>query len=98
MSGWGPKRFTRADPLGLTWAERRLYDVLAAAGAETLPPQEIARRAWAPCAIVAADEQLVRQHIANIRRKLGADAIEAHRGRGYRLAQGRAPARGEAAS
>lgn len=93
-----PNRFTREDPLGLTWAERRIYDALAAAAPYPLEPREVARLAWAGAIVIAADEQLVRVHVRNIRRKLGQAAIETHHGRGYRLGRMREPAIGEAAS
>lgn len=81
------------DELGLTWSERRIYDVLAAAEAP-LPPAEVARRTFAAPGLVAADEQLVRQHVSNMRKKLGFDAIENYRGIGYCLPRHR----GEVAS
>lgn len=98
MSIRGLNHTTREDPLGLTWAERQLYDVLVDAGEETVRARELARRTWASTIILDTDENLVRQHILNIRKKLGAGAIEQHRGRGYRLAQARPPARRRAAS
>lgn len=83
-SGRG-RTHTHRDPLGLTWAERRLFDALPGPFDRPTSFATLAREAWGTVNVVPADWDLVRQHIYNIRRKLGEGAVQTFRGRGYRL-------------
>jgi DNA-binding response OmpR family regulator len=92
----GPNKATRRDPLGLTWSERRVYDLLLDAR-EPMTPLAIAEQAWGLGGMAELDATLARQHVHNIRRKLGQGAIETvGRSAGYRV--GREVRRSERAS
>ena len=70
----------------LTRTETAILRALQAHGEGPVSVPEITRAVWGT-RYIAADGNVVRVHIQNIRRKLGAEAIETVRFCGYRLAR-----------
>lgn len=85
--------FSREDALGLTIFERTLYDALAKRGDHFTTSRDLALDVLGIAAGDEFGETDMRRHIANIREKLGFEAIETRFGHGYRLGEVRVLAR-----
>lgn len=75
-------RFPNGTPL--TPTELAVFQAISLRAPEIVDYRQIARFVWASDYIAETDQACIRVHVARIRKRLGADAIETVRGHGYR--------------